>query len=277
MKSPQPIIVSHLFPEILNSLIELLSGLSDDDWNKPTVCSRWSVKDIATHLLGGQLGILSRKRDRYAFSGSPIKNWDDLVALINELNDVWVRAASRLSPPLLCDLLRHSGNQVCDYFKTLDPYAVGDPVDWAGPEPAPVWLDLAREFTEWWHHQQQIRDAVAKPGLKDPKFFAPVLDTFVRALPHTYRNVEVAEGTTVALTISGDSGNRWLLRREHADWRLYVDGINEAAHAEIVVDQETAWRLFTKGISKDQALAAAALSGDRDLASRALEMISVIA
>ena len=161
MRSPQPIIVSHLFPEVLNSLIELLSGLSDDDWDKPTVCTRWSVKDIATHLLGGQLGILSRKRDRYLFSGSPIKGWDDLVALINELNDVWVRAASRLSPPLLCDLLRHSGDQVCDYFKTLDPYAVGDPVDWAGPEPAPVWLDLAREYTEWWHHQQQIRDAVA--------------------------------------------------------------------------------------------------------------------
>jgi hypothetical protein len=210
------------------------------------------------------------------YSGSPIKEWDDLVALINELNDVWVRAASRLSPRLLCDLLRDSGNQVCDYFKTLDPYAVGDPVDWAGPEPAPVWLDLAREYTEWWHHQQQIRDAVAKPGLKEPRFFAPVLDAFVRALPHTYRNVDATDGTLVALTISGDSGGRWLLGREHGAWRLYVDEAQEA-RAEIVIDQDLAWRLFTKGISRDQALATASLSGDRDLAIKALEMISVIA
>jgi len=113
-----------------------------------TACPRWSVKDIATHLLGGQLGILSRKRDAYAYSGNPIKNWDELVVLINNLNEIWVKAASRLSPRLLCDLLKLSGEQVCDYFNSLHPYAIGGPVDWAGPERAPVWLDLAREYTE---------------------------------------------------------------------------------------------------------------------------------
>ncbi len=32
------------------------------------------------------------------------------------------------------------------------------------PWPAPVWLDLAREHTEGRTHQQQIRDAVGRPG-----------------------------------------------------------------------------------------------------------------
>jgi uncharacterized protein (TIGR03083 family) len=276
MKTPEPIIVTHLFPDVLHSLVELLGDLSNDDWDKPTVCLRWSVKDIATHLLGGQLGILSRKRDGYAYSGSPIKEWNDLVALINDLNATWVKAASRLSPRVLCELLKVSGNQVCDYFKTLDPYAIGGPVDWAGREPAPVWLDLAREYTEWWHHQQQIRDAVGRPGLKEPRFFAPVIDTFIRALPHTYRRVESKEATMVALTVSGDSGGRWLLQREIGAWRLYIDGATKA-DAELVIDQEVAWRLFTKGISKDEARAGATLSGNHLLASKALEMISVIA
>lgn len=276
MKTPEPIIVTDLFPEVLDSLVNLLSGTSAEDWDKPTACSRWSVKDIAAHLLGGQFGILSRKRDGYAYSASPIKNWDELVALISDLNDIWVRAASRLSPHVLCDLLKLSGEQVCAYFNSLDPYAIGGPVDWAGPEPAPVWLDLAREYTEWWHHQQQIRDAVGKPGLKEPRFFAPVLDAFVRALPHTYRNVDARDGTLVALTISGDSGRRWLLRRENGAWRLYVDGAQKA-DAETIIDQEIAWRLFCKGTSKDEALGAATLSGDRVLASKALEMTSVIA
>jgi uncharacterized protein (TIGR03083 family) len=276
MKPPEPIIVTDLFPEVHASLLDLLSGLSAEDWGKPTACARWSVKDIAAHLLGGQLGILSRKRDAYAYSGSPIQNWDDLVTLINNLNDVWVKAASRLSPRVLCDLLTMSGEQVCAYFNTLDPYTTGDPVDWAGREPAPVWLDLAREYTEWWHHQQQIRDAVEKPGLKEPRFFAPVLDAFVRALPHTYRNVDANDGTLVALTISGDAGGRWLLRREDGGWRLYVDSA-EKADAEAIIDQEIAWRLFCKGISKDEAVAGATVTGDRVLASKALEMISVIA
>ena len=276
MKTPEPIIVTHLFPDVLDSLVDLLHDLSNDDWDKPTVCLRWSVKDIATHLLGGQLGILSRKRDGHAYSGSPIKGWDDLVSMINDLNAAWVQAASRLSPRVLCELLKLSGGQVCDYFKTLDPYAIGDPVDWAGPEPASVWLDLAREYTEWWHHQQQIRDAVGRPGLKEPRFFAPVIDTFVRALPHTYRRVDAKETTMVALTVSGDSGGRWLLRRESGSWRLFIDDATKA-DAELLIDQELSWRLFTKGISKDKAQARAILSGDHLLASKALEMISVIA
>ena len=93
-----------------------------------------------------------------------LNSWDDFVAFINDLNDVWVKATRRLSPAVLCDLLGFAGRQVCAYFDSLDPYADGGPVEWAGPEPAPVWLDLAREYTERWHHQQQIRDAVGKPG-----------------------------------------------------------------------------------------------------------------
>jgi uncharacterized protein (TIGR03083 family) len=276
MKTPQPVIVTNLFPDVLDSLLDLLSTLSVDDWKRPTVCVRWSVKDIAAHLLGGKLGILSRKRDGYAFSGSAIIEWNDLVALINELNDIWIKAASRFSPPVLCELLSLSGEQVCAYFNTLDPYAIGDPVDWAGPEPAPVWLDVAREYTEWWHHQQQIRDAVDRPGLKQPRYFSPVLDTFARALPHTYRSIVAQEGVRIAVTISGDAGARWLLQQEDKAWKLYI-GETEQADAELVIDQEIAWRLFTKGVSKQDALSAAEISGDRVLAMKALEMVSVIA
>jgi len=246
------------------------------NWRKPTSCSQWSVKDVALHLLGGEIGILSRRRDEHLYSGSPIKNWEELVALINELNDTWVKATRRLSPRLLCDLLKFTGEQVCEYFKSLDPFAMGGPVDWAGAGPAPVWLDLAREYTERWHHQQQIRDAAGKPGLKEPKFFAPVLDAFVRALPHTYKNIDADDGTLVGLTISGDSGGRWCLLRENDAWTLYVDAA-QSADAEVVIDQDAAWRLFTKGISKDEAVIKATLIGERSLAMKALEMVSVIA
>ena len=202
--------------------------------------------------------------------------WEELVALINNLNKLWVGAADRLSPRLLCELLEITGEQVCDYFASLDPFAIGGPVDWADPEPAPVWLDLAREYTEWWHHQQQIRDAVGKPGLKEPKFFAPLLDCFVRALPRTYRSVSAKEGTLVALTISGDSGGRWGLVRENGAWRLYLDP-SLSADAEVVIDQEVAWRLFTKGLSKDDALGKATLNGDQALGLKMFETVSVIA
>jgi uncharacterized protein (TIGR03083 family) len=273
---PEPIIVVDLFPETLDSLVGLLASLSAEDWSVPTVCPGWSVKDVAQHLLAGEVGILSRKRDGYAYSGSVIKEWPDLVALINELNDVWVRATRRVSPRLLCDLLAFTAKQVCEYFASLDPHALGDPVDWAGSERAPVWLDLAREYTERWHHQQQIRDAVGKPGLKEPRFFAPVLDAFVRALPRTYRAIEAEDQTIFALTISGNSGGRWFLVRENQRWDLFVEAPSEP-RAEVALDQDIAWRLFTKGVSKEQAISNARITGDRRLALPLFDTLSVIA
>jgi hypothetical protein len=149
-------------------------------------------------------------------------------------------------------------------------------VDWAGPEPAPVWLDLAREYTERWHHQQHIRDAVGKPGLTAPRYLAPALDTFVRALPHTYRDVGADDGTLVCLTISGESGGQWFLLRERGEWRLYVEAI-QPPQTEVIVDQDLAWRLFTRAVGKDQALAKATVKGDPLLGLRMLEVVSIIA
>src|SRR5690349_16081403 len=111
MKPPSPIIVSGLFEPTLNSLLDLLSGLTSADWNKATACTRWSVKDIASHLLSGEIGILSRKRDHYAYSGNSSMSWEELVALINNLNDVWIKATSRMSPRILCELMKLTGEQ----------------------------------------------------------------------------------------------------------------------------------------------------------------------
>ncbi|MFL6214551.1 MAG: maleylpyruvate isomerase family mycothiol-dependent enzyme [Blastocatellia bacterium] len=275
MKKPSSIQVVHLFPETLDALLDLLSDLSPDDWQQPTVCVGWRVKDIAAHLLGGEVGILSRKRDRHMYSGSPIIEWRELVTLINDLNESWVKATRRLSPRLLCDLLRITGEQANAYFASLDAASLGDPVDWAGPEAAPVWLDLAREYTERWHHQQQIRDAVNRPGLNGPRYLAPVLDAFVRALPRAYHDVQADAGALVTLAITGAAGGRWHLLREAGAWQLYLDA-DKPSLATVSLDEETAWRLFTKGIEPVTARAHAVIEGDERLALPALGMISII-
>ena len=275
LKKPQPIIVIDRFPGILSALIDLLSGLSADDWDSPTACPSWSVKDVALHLLGDDVVMLSRGRDRQPSQFSS-HSWDQLVAFINQSNETWVQATRRISPRLLIDLLKLTGTQVIAYFESLDPYAMGDPVSWAGADPAPVWLDLAREYTERWHHQQHIRDAVGRKGLKEPRFFAPVLDAFVRALPHTFRDTQAVDGTLVALTISGPTGGRWFLLRGGENWELY-ESAPRMPQAEVIVDQDVAWRVFTRGLSKEEALPLVTLVGDTSLGERVLDTVSIIA
>jgi uncharacterized protein (TIGR03083 family) len=276
MKTPAPILVADLFPEVRRNLLSLLGGLSAEDWVRPTAAKKWNVKDVALHLLGGDISNLSRRRDAYMPPGPDLSRWDDLVAFINDLNQSWVVAARRMSPQVLCDQLAHVGTQVDAYFMSLDPFAIGGVVSWAGSQPAPVWLDVAREYTERWHHQQQIRDATGRPGLYEPRLFAPVLDAFVRALPHTFRDVVAAESTAVQITISGPAGGEWVVQRAANSWELLV-GRSPQAAAETVIAAEDAWKIFTRGIHGEEAMRYAKISGDRALASQVLQMVSVIA
>jgi uncharacterized protein (TIGR03083 family) len=276
MKTPPPIIVVDLFPEVLNSLLDLLHSLSPDEWNRPTVAAAWNVHDIALHLLGVETGILSRKRDGYIEAHVSLAGWEELVAWLNQRNETWVQTNRRLSPQVVCALLHLAGEQTNAYFRTLDPYALGGPVSWAGPELAPVWLDLAREFTERWHHQQHIRDAVGKPGLTEPRYLAPVLAAFVRSLPHAFRSIDAEEGSAVTLTIIGDAGCSWSIIREAKHWQLYMDK-PPRPKAEVVLPEDVAWRLFTKGITKEAVRTQMILHGDRVLGEQILEAVSIIA
>lgn len=276
LRSPQPILITPLFPQVRQHLQELLASLTPSDWTLPTTAGEWTVKDVALHLLGGDIGNLSRRRDMFTLSSVSIPSWEDLVALINQLNRSWVEAARRMSPQLLYDLLGYLGPQLEAYFASLDPFAIGEPVSWAGPPPAPVWLDLAREYTERWHHQQQIRDAVGRPGLYEPILFAPVIDTFVRALPHTFRNVDAPPGVSLQLTILGPAGDHWVVRREPSAWILLV-GRDPAAQSQVTLAAEDAWKIFTRGLRGPQARARADIRGDNHLGSKILEMTSVIA
>jgi len=275
LQPPEPTLVVDLFPDILTELVRLLSSLSSEEWQTPTVCAGWSVKDVALHLLGGEIGNLARRRDGHAQSAS-INNWEELVAFINDWNQSWVKTAQRISPRLLIDLLEFTGAQLCDYFRSLDPYALGGSVSWAGPERAPVWLDLAREYTERWHHQQHIRDAVSKPGLKEPRYMAPVLSAFVWALPHTFRSIPAEEDTAVTLTIAGASGGQWSVLRVGQEWKLY-QGAPDRPDAQVVLDQDIAWRLFTHGLAQQMAREQISFGGDLALGSQVLEMVSIIA
>jgi uncharacterized protein (TIGR03083 family) len=274
-----PILTLHLFPGEREALLDLLAVLTPEEWESPTICPGWSVQDIAAHLLADDVGRLSRGRDGHDnpdfATGLDISTLPGLIAAIDRQNALWVEAMRRASPQVLIDLLRLTGEQTASYFATLDLEAIGAPVDWVGPEPAPVWLDLAREYTERWVHQQQLRDAVGRPGLLEPAWFAPVLDTFVLGLPRALGDAG-RPGQTVLLTITGEAGGQWLAQRGDSRWTL-APGSAAAPDAAVSLDQDHAWRLFTRGITPQQARQVATLSGDSELTTRALETISILA
>lgn len=275
----EPIYTLEVYPLLDAKLIELLESLTDEEWQSPTVCSRWTVKDIAAHLLdGGCLRRLSLHRDGY-FGEKPenVDSYGGLVNWLNSLNHDWVKAYKRISPRVLIEQLREYNRQVYEFFKTLDPHGEAIfPVAWAGEELSENWFDIARDYTERWHHQQQIRLAVGKFDIETRELYYPVLDTFMRALPHTYRNVDADENALLCIEITGEAGGEWFLLRRNDKWILQKSA-SQKPDAQASIPQEIAWRLFTKGIDKETARNQITFSGDKDLAGEIVNMLSVMA
>jgi hypothetical protein len=233
---------------------------------------------MAAHLLDTDVRRLAYQRDRLPSlpAEKPVETYADLLAQINSLNEQWVAAARRISPPVLLEFLGLVGPQVHALFKTLDPFApAGASVAWAGEDVSPNWFDIAREYTEKWMHQQQIREATGRPGLTERRWLHPVLDTFLRGLPHTFRTVDLPGGSAVGLSVHGEAGGDWSLMKEE-NWALYA-GRAEDAQARVHLDQDTAWRVFTKEIDPAAARSRARFEGDEALGRRVLELVAIMA
>ncbi len=269
---------THLFPILDDKLIELLESLSPEEWNRQTIARLWTVKDVAAHLLDGNIRGLSLARDRHVLAPDrEIGSYPDLVGYLNGLNAEWIRSARRMSPPVLTRLLQTTGREYAQYLATLDPHGKAIfPVAWAGEHTSPNWFHVAREYTEKWHHQQQIREAVGKEGIMTRELFLPFMETFMRGLPHAYRHTRAPEGTTVGVVVDTHIGGNWSVVRTQDRWQLTATP-PENAHATLQLSPGTAWKLFTKGISPEAALVQARIAGDEALARVALSMVAVMA
>jgi hypothetical protein len=91
------------------------------------------------------------------------------------------------------------------------------------------------------------------------------------------RDVPAAPGARVRLTITGEAGGAWEATRSGGDWRLALAEADREATAAVTLDQDAAWRLFTRGIDRERVVGRLVLMGDRALAEPVLGMVSILA
>ena len=266
-----------LFRPLCVEIVTLLRALSTADWERPTLAPAWRVRDVVAHMLDTALRRLSFHRDRMAPPAPPrpLASEREFVAFINELNATWVRAAARLSPRVLTDLYATVSRELCDFVETFpDDGPPLFPVSWAGDRGVSGLLDIGREFTEVWHHGAQLREAVGAGPFPDPRWLHAVLAIAMQALPHAYRGVDAPDGASLAIEITGPSGNTWTLRRHSSGWDI-AEGDDASATSRATLPDDTAWRLFFNALAAP-ADGALRLSGDLALARPLLRARSVI-
>jgi uncharacterized protein (TIGR03083 family) len=265
-----------LFLPLQLELVTLLRGLSEPDWSRPTVAGSWTVRDVAAHLLDTDLRRLSGQRDGHRPAAPKLGSYEEIVAFINQLNASWVELARRLSPRLLTDLLEWTGPQVASLFASLAPEAeAAVPVAWAGETRSVNWMDVGREYTEKWHHQAQIRDAVGAARLDSRRWLGPVIELSMSALPHAFRAHQATAGSALAVRVEGEAGGVWHILRGAGGWELREGEAREPA-ARVRLDADTAWRLFFNALPRDEAARRVEASGDEALCAAFLGVRSVM-
>lgn len=267
----KPIDARPLFGSEPASLLDLLRGLRRSEWGRAAVPG-WTVHDLASHILGdyhGRLGWSAESHQRSMAVG------ETLEAFIHRVNQEWIDLHADHSPAELFGALDLAGAQVARQFEGDDLEATGLGVSWAGADPAPKWLDIAREFTEYWTHRQQLRHATGRDTDPEPSALSMVLDTFMRALPHTLRHTPAPAGAQLQVVIDESAVGTWTVTAIADRWSL-AEAPSGRPTASVRLDSETVWRLCTRGIDPGTALARACISGDRQIAEAACQIVSIV-
>ena len=264
-----------LFGVERDRLNDLLAGLQEADWQRPSPCPGWSILGLCGHLLGGDFGLLARHRDGHYGTLSPAGATEgEFVAWLDEMQAEWVGASRRLSPRLITDLLQWTGPQIAGTFRREDPRARTASVSWAGPGPVPAWLDQARELSEYWIHRQQLRQGLGRPSDLRADLAGPVLDGLRWAYPYRLAQAPSQPGDTVTLAVTGPVTKTWHLVAAGTGWR-FDDQPGTRVVASLAMSTEDAWRLLTNNLPAGRR-SDLAVSGDGAIADILLHTRAII-
>lgn len=124
------------------------------------------------------------------------------------------------SPIFTAHLFRDVSQRLVTPIRSLDSFGPAIfPVAWAGAH-AVAELDgrgsgLHREVAP---HSKFSTPRNAPLTITERRLFHPCLESFMRALPYTFRNIDAPEGSVVSVTISGEAGGEWFVVQSGHSW-----------------------------------------------------------
>ncbi len=267
--------VAPLFEIERTRLLDLLKSLREDDWRRPSPCPGWTVLGLASHLLGDDFSLLSRQRDNYMGTASPEGlSEGEFIDWLDELQREWVRSARRLSPRLLVELLEWTGPRLVAVLGGEDLSQRSGHVSWAGPDPAPRWLDQLRDLSEYWIHRQQLLEAVARPVDLDSALLRPVLLGLRWAFPYRLSEAGLGSDGAIQIAVGEPINERWTLIAREGMWDFSEEASHEHVIANASMTADAAWRLLTNNLREGSS--SVEITGDERAAGVILSTRAII-
>ena len=254
--------------EVWASLSDLLGELSEDEWQLPSPLPGWSVQDNVAHIVGTEAMLAGESGpdvqiDREA--NAHVRN--DIGAF----NEQWVESL-RAVPP----------NEVLSRFRELTGMRLAaleqmSDDEWNAESFTPAGKDTYGRFMQirvfdCWLHEQDIRDAVGRPGHESGVAVDVVLDEMATALGFVVgkkAGATAGQSVTFALTDSGAVVRE--LHVEVGERAAVVPALSAPATVVLTMPVGVMTRRCAGRVGPDDLLDQVVIDGDLALAAKILE------
>jgi uncharacterized protein (TIGR03083 family) len=254
---------------VWSSVHDLLGSLTDEQWLLATPLPGWDVKATVAHMVGTEAMLLGESAPDVEIDRDAATHVRNDIGAFNE---VWVQALVGESPDAV--LARFD-----DYTaRRLTMLREMPQAEWDAESFTPAGKDTYGRFMQirvfdCWFHEQDIRDAVRRPGHVAGQAVAVTLDEVTTALGFVVgKRAGVPQGCTVTFELTGSSGRA--IHVEVGERASVVDRLDEPATVTITVPVLEFTRLCGGRVAFEAVRHEVAVAGDADLAAKILSNLT---
>lgn len=242
----------------LDRFIALVETLSPDDWNKPTACTAWTVRDVLAHQAGGYASGTSYKEMFHQYSSRPKPGQlpEDAV------NEVQLSDRSEKSPAELITELKSVGPIAAQkwafQFRLMKlltiPHATAGTLNMRHL----MWVIHSRDT---WMHRLDICRTTGRAFEQTPEHDGRIAALVMRDVAKALMNK--LDGRALAFDLTGIAGGSWKIGSGEPAATIRMD----------VLD----FNIFASGrFSYGQARPKASITGDVARAEKALQNLLIL-
>ena len=191
--------------EVWDALAELGAAIDDRGWSAPTPCPGWPVSAQYAHVIGTESMLLGRPNPEVE---TPADAPGHVRNQIGGFNEVWVTALAARPRP---EVLHAFGEVAAARKEQLDGMSEDD---FAAPSWTPVGQADYRRFMQirvfdCWVHEQDVRDALGRPGHESGAVAEQSVDEIVRAAGFVVgKKAGAPAGSSVRFDLTGPLSRR---------------------------------------------------------------------
>lgn len=247
------------------SIADLLSQLSDEDWSKPSPLPGWDVKDNVAHIVGTEEMLSGAPTPEVAVDPEHL---DYVQNDIGHVNEAWVISMRQSSP----DAVRERFHQITE--ARLEALEAMSDEEWEAEGFTPAGNGSYGRFMQirvfdCWLHEQDMRDAVGRPGNHVGLPVEVTLDEMTTAMGFVVgKKAGVPEGSRVTFTLTDDGSVVREIHVEVGERAQVVDELSGPATVTLTMPVGVMTRRCAGRIGPAAAWDQIEVTGDHELADR---------